>query len=147
MAEVSVSMKIALFVGELNAQGLELLAHIGEQGYSCIKTSSQDEIDQVGQQCSRAILIFNDPKFAFKFLLDHKWSGFSLLNVLYLPQQPKMTPEVEEKLKKVSLTIYTPATRNVLLAKMKDFQSITQDDESLIEELEFSINEELGKEK
>ena len=139
-------MKIVLFVGELIPQGLELLDYLKEQGFQCIKSQNPDEIDQVGQQCSKAILVFNDPKFAFRFLVENKWPAFPVMNVLYLAQQPKTNPDVEQKLAKVSLTIYTPASKDKLLAKMNAFQNSTETD-NLIDNLEFSINDELGKEE
>lgn len=139
-------MKFVMFVGELAEHGLELIEHLKKDGFYGIKTVNVDEIDQLGRQAEKAILVFTDHKFAYRFLMENKWKEFPHMNILYLNRKPIITEEVQKKLSQVNLLIFLTGDKAILVDKINRFYT-TGKDESTDGEIEFSVHEELGKKR
>lgn len=137
-------MKIVLFVGDLAPHGLELIEFLKQHGFYAIKTANIDEVDQAGKQAEKAILIFNDHKFAYRFLMENKWPDFPYINILYLNKKPIISTDANKKLSQVSLQIFMPTDKKTLLEKLERFYNTGKDDAS-DGEIEFSVIDALGK--
>ncbi len=139
-------MKIVLFVGEQAQHGLELIEFLKQHGYFAIKTINTDEIDQAGRQAEKAMLIFTDHKFAYRFLIENRWNEFPYINILYLNKKPIITEDAQRKLLQANLQIMQVSDRNYLLEKLDRFYATGKDDVA-DGEIEFSVHEELGKKR
>jgi hypothetical protein len=139
-------MKMVLFVGEQADYGLDLIDYLKQHGFYSIKTSNVDEIDQTGQQAEKAILIFTDHKFAYRFLMENKWNQFPYICILYLNKNPIITEDAKKKLAAANLHIYLASDKIKLREKLEHFYA-TAEDGSSVNEIEFSVHEELGKKR
>lgn len=137
-------MKIALFVGRVDPHGIELRSNLQSKGYNCISTEEVDEIDQVGKQLGKIVLVFHDHKLAYKILSENRWVGFSSYNIFYPEKKPVISKDAQVKLNKVALHVYTPMIQEKLFEELNKFQLNEKNEEEDIE-IEFSIHEELRK--
>lgn len=140
-------MKIALFVGEIGAHGKELMEFLKQNDYSCLTTKLADEVDQLGQQSGQAFLIFTDATFAYRFLSENSWPAFSHFNAVYLPKKPILNPEVQKKLDSRNLKLFDPSTKANLLKAWEGFRPAGLNADADDMELEFTVHEQLKKEK
>lgn len=139
-------MKIVLFVGEQADHGLELIEFLKQNGFYSIKTSNVDEIDQAGQQASKAIMVFTDHKFAYRFIRENKWNEFPYICILYLNKKPIISEDAAKKLQSANLQIFLKSDKIKLREKLDQFYS-TGKDGTDNGEIEFSVHEELGKKR
>jgi hypothetical protein len=139
-------MKIVLFIGDPTPVGTELRDYLKANDYYPITTTNLDEIDQAGKQVGKAILVFSDPKFAYRFLIENNINEFPNLRILYLRAQPIVKPEAEKQLREVNLNVYHPGTRNLLVPKLNDYLLNDQNqDSTMIDDLQFLVDDNRGK--
>jgi len=140
-------MKIALFIGDLNPVGEELRDYLKANEFYPICTKNLDEIDQAGKQVGKAIMIFTDPKFAYRFLVENPINEFPNLRILYLRAQPIVKPEAEKQLREVNLVVFHPGTKDQLVPKLNDYLLNDQNnsDNTMIDDLQFLVEDTRGK--
>lgn len=136
-------MKLVMFVGEISPAGQQLRAAMEKSGFSCIHTNILDEIDQLGRQIGRAILIFTDSRYAFRYLSENRFIDFPCLNILFLHKQPIISEDAKSKISKVNLNIYTPATAAALAERVTKFLE-NPASESTDVEIEFTASSDEG---
>lgn len=136
-------MKISFIVGPSTPDIQPAMDLLKGGGYTVLKTETPDEIDQTGKQSSKVILVFEDPKYAYKFCQENRWHDFKTLKVLYLLKRPILTPEVSRKLSSVGLEIVIRGEEEKLKEKIQKFEAGNDD----IMELEFSITSELDRKR
>jgi hypothetical protein len=134
------------FVGELNPQAAQLIEEFKKNTYIVIHSSIIDEIDQAGKQATKCVLIFTDFKFAVEYLKSGRdsWSGFKMVKILFLPAEPKVSPEIEKILYTHSLVIHHAKNLTSLFDKIKSFdqEKVTGPEDMQNIELEFTVNME-----
>ena len=137
-------MKFVMFVGDLGEHGQKLYEKFKQLGFYCSKVNCADEVDQVGLQCGRGAMIFCDHKLAYRFLTENTWEGFPTYAVLYLPKRPIISPDAQRKLDSVHLNVFTPSEAGSLIGKIDLFIKNGKIEESLNDEILFSVNDNLG---
>jgi hypothetical protein len=130
-------------IGEMSPQAMLLKEELIRMNYVIINSSIGDEIDQAGKQAKKIILIFSDFKFAVNYLQKESkaWGGFDMLRVLFLPAEPKISPEIEKILYSVNLNIFHAKKTNSLIERITSFKeenSYNPDDKQDIE-LDFTV--------
>jgi hypothetical protein len=134
-------MKVAFLVNP-HSEGIQKLESILKQfQYKMLTTQSQDEIDQAGKQSHKVILIFDESKFAYRFLVENRWPDFAVLKILYLPKKPVINADASKKLSSVDLHVFAAGEENLIAEKIKQFESNIND----TLDLEFSVHEDLEK--
>lgn len=132
-------MKMSIMVTETSVPE-SLTNLIKGLGYSIVTSTGIDEIDQVGKQAGKILLIFNDAKFAYRFLKETRWNGFEFLPILYFNKIPAINADASRKLSEVGLFLTDSTKGDALAERISKFEN--QEDESL--EIEFNIHKELG---
>jgi hypothetical protein len=135
-------MKAVFFVGPISEYTNPLMEHLKKMGFLCLKSSTPDEIDQSGQQSGKSILIFNDLKFAYKFISENSWSGFEEKYVLYLDKNYQIPKETLDKINGLRIKIeYVSQGKNLLtdINNFMDSKSGGSDDSEGLD-LEFGVN-------
>lgn len=140
-------MKYVMFLGDVAPHGSILFDKLIELGFHCSKVKTADEVDQVGQQYEKAIMIFCDHKLAYRFLAENYWSGFPIFSILYLPKKPVMTPDAEKKLSSVHLNVFTPSDGKLLVSQIDGFIQTGKLATEKNFEIEFSVYEDLQEKK
>lgn len=138
-------MKMVLFIGEVSPDGVMLKKFLEESGYKCALVDSVDEIDQVGKQVDKAILVFTGSKLPYKFLTDNSWP-FPTMNILFVATKPTLSPEMEKKNKRMDLVIYYHSIKNELIIAIEAFLNNESESEDL-GEIQFTVTEHLSKVK
>ncbi|MGE3609973.1 MAG: hypothetical protein AB7I27_10340 [Bacteriovoracaceae bacterium] len=131
-------MRFILFVGEGNLTE-DLTKQFEALKFSCSKVSSADELLQVGKQLKKVVALFQDSKFAYRFLIENKFDDFALLNILYVSKTPVITDDVKKKLAHASLNLYYPKIKDQMLADMARFYSESVSTEKKLD-IEFLSN-------
>lgn len=140
-------MKVALIIGEFGEALNDLIAELKVKGISSIKTVSVDEIDQVGQQQGKAVLLFAGTKIPYAFLTENRWS-FPTKSVLYLPSVPNLNEETKKRIKDVRLELVAASAKTKLASDIDQFLSSTYVvGEEPAEEILFAVHEAIKKEK
>jgi hypothetical protein len=134
------------FIGDLTPPTTQLMEELKKNKYIVIHSSKVDEIDQAGKQASKSVLIFTDFKFAVDYLQKGResWSGFKMLKILFLPAEPRVSPEIEKILYSLNLVIHHAKNLPTFFDKIKNFEqekTYTPEDNENIE-LEFTVNME-----
>lgn len=136
-------VKLVLFVGEIAPHGESLRKELISKGYSCSKVKLGDEVDQAGKQLGRALLVFTDHKFAYRFLMENRWPDFPTLHLLYLHAPAKVNPENQRKLDQVHLKLYDVKKNEALMDIMNKFLSNSLEVQKE-DEIEFSASSAIG---
>jgi hypothetical protein len=137
-------MKICFFVKVDSKTTQELGQFFKSKGYIVIQSQTPDEIDQAGNQASRLVLLFDQPKFAYEYLTNYKWPAFKTLNILYTEKKPRISPQQNLMLEQVSLTIFSKGENMRLTKTLNEFENSSSAENETIE-LKFTILEELKK--
>jgi hypothetical protein len=135
-------MKIAFLINQQTNEVLKVAEMLKAQGYSVLKTSVEDEVAQAGQQANKVVLVFDEPKFAYKFCGMHSWSGFEILKILFLGKKLIMSPDIAQKLSSVGLKVFSVGEEEALKDRIQQFENKSE----AIIDLEFSIVSELQNE-
>jgi len=133
-------MKTVFFVGPVSDYTNPLMEHLKKMGFMCLKSDNADEIDQTGQQSGKSILIFNDLKFAYKYLSEHSWNYFEEMYVLYLDKNYQIPKETLDKLNEVRIKLHYAQKGKELLNEIESFISADSGDDSDELDLEFNVN-------
>lgn len=136
--------KMVLFVGEIAPHGEKLLQALSAKGFHCSRAKLADEVDQAGKQLGKAILIFTDHNFAYRFLSSNRWPDFPILNLLYLHAPAKIKPEVQKKLDRIQLKVFDVTIYNKILERIEGFMQNPNNNEKDID-IEFLVNTDIGE--
>lgn len=136
-------MKIAFLVNCAPEKEEEVKQSLASLGYSCLPTTSAEEIRQTGRQLERLPLCFTDASTAYKFLKSEAFTEFTTLHLLFVPGRPKMSPEVEQKLREISLKIIAPSDGKLLQELIGGLEN--PQNQGNEPELEFLVHEKSGK--
>lgn len=115
-------MNIILVYENVDSLTPELTAALKSKGYEIVPFTQSDEIDQLGNHLGKVVNVFTDSKVAGKFLTENDLGNkFKILNILYVPKTPKITPEVQTKLDRLKLRLYYPAIDKKLMQDIAEF--------------------------
>ncbi len=140
-------MQMICFVSEMGQELSFLKAKLLEQNYQCVSTVNYDEIDQIGYQQGRVVLIFGGKKIPQSFL-DGLKCIHPRFNILFLPALPQVLPQnMQQSLQSLKLQLFSPATMSKLLIELNRFFNEKNGSFSTdVDDIQFGIIEELKKE-
>jgi hypothetical protein len=138
-------INVVLIISDSEDVNSEQFNWLKLEGFHPLQTMNPDEVDQVGLQAGKCVMIFMDPQVAVQFLTKNKWSGFAHLNLLLTAKSLPQNEKNQKVLNSLQLLPFQYSQKNEIIKTVKDFLNEQKKDEFNVEELQFNVNFEANK--
>lgn len=136
-------MRIILVYQKVEPLLKPLIAEMEKSDYTFLEFTMADEIDQLGKQMGKVVVLFTDPKLSYKFLKENNLEGLDTYRLLYLPKIPPINKENQARLSGVELHVHAPSTYPKLRKDINNFYENKLEDRT--GEIEFLVQSDQEK--